>query len=237
MTIMRVDQLLSRYGYCSRREARIWCNNERVTLSGEPLKFSDKVDVHDVRVDGEAIEHPDGLFIMLHKPVGYVCSHDSGEGERIYDLLPPQWLQREPKLNSVGRLDKDTSGLLILTDQSELVHRLTSPKHHVNKRYIATVDHALQREIVDAFASGIVLRNEPKPCLPASLQILDETTAAVEIAEGKYHQVRRMFAACGYQVQTLHRTQVGPWHLGDVAEGAFLVLPVPAAEVWQQCTE
>ena len=190
----------------------------------------------EVRVDGEAIEYPDGLFVLLHKPAGYVCSHDSGEGERIYDLLPPQWLQREPKLNSVGRLDKDTSGLLILTDQSELVHRLTSPKHHVNKRYIATVDHGLQREIIDAFASGIVLRNEPKPCLPASLQILDETTAAVEIAEGKYHQVRRMFAACGYQVQTLHRIQVGPWHLGDLAEGEFLVLPVPAAEVWQQHT-
>lgn len=234
MSTMRVDQLLSRYGYCSRREARMWCNAERVSLNGKPLRFSDKVDVHQVLVDDEHIDYPDGLFVLLHKPVGYVCSHEQSEGLRVYDLLPEQWQRREPKVVSIGRLDKDTSGLLIVTDQSEWVHRLTSPKHHVQKRYIATLDKTPEADLVEQFAAGILLKHESKPCLPAVLEILDQRRVAVSLAEGKYHQVRRMFAACGYHVDALHRTDVGNWSIGSLAEGEWTTTEIPSLSTWSE---
>lgn len=225
--VMRVDKLLSRFGYCSRFVARVWCNNDRITLHGEPVKnFAQKVAIHDVRIDGEPVEFPDGILVALHKPVGYVCSHNDGEGARVYDLLPKQWLERDPKIISVGRLDKDTSGLLIVTDQTALVHRFTSPKHHVKKRYRVTLDRVPSDELVAQFSSGIQLNNEPKPCMPATLTIDAECVVNVELQEGKYHQVRRMFAACGYHVVALHREAVGDWQLEDLAEGQWRALPL-----------
>src|SRR5687767_10610568 len=114
----RLDQLLSNLGYCSRREARAWIADGRVTVRGEPADdVSQKAHAADVRVDGEPLDHPDGLLLLLHKPVGLVCSHDEREGASVYSLLPERWRRRNPVVTSVGRLDKDTSGLLLLTDQ------------------------------------------------------------------------------------------------------------------------
>ncbi|HEX2099350.1 MAG TPA: S4 domain-containing protein, partial [Candidatus Synoicihabitans sp.] len=124
----RIDQWLANLGYCSRREARGWLNAGRVTVRGKRADDPGaKVAASDVRVDGEPLDHPEGLLLLLHKPLGLVCSHDPREGPNVYDLLPARWRQRNPVVTSVGRLDKETSGLLLLTDQSELVHRLTSP--------------------------------------------------------------------------------------------------------------
>jgi len=223
----RLDQLLANLGYCSRREARDWIARGAVTVRGEVADdFSTKVHPDEVRVDGAPLDHPDELLLVLHKPTGLVCSHDEREGPNVYSLLPERWRRRNPAVVSVGRLDKDTSGLLLLTDQSPLVHRLTSPKHKVPKVYRAAVDRDLTPELVALFADGtLLLEGDPAPCAPAELRILSPRDAEVTLTEGRYHQVRRMFAACGTTVLALHREKFGALALGDLPAGAWRELP------------
>jgi 16S rRNA pseudouridine516 synthase len=224
----RLDQLLSNLGYCSRREARTWIDDGRVTVRGETADdVSQKVDAAEVRVDGEPVDHPDGLLVLLHKPVGLVCSHEQREGPNVYSLLSERWRRRNPTVTSVGRLDKDTSGLLLLTDQSPLVHRLTSPKHKVAKVYRATTDRDLSPDLVPLFASGtLMLAGEKEPCAPAQLRLLAPREAELTLIEGRYHQVRRMFSAFGATVLTLHRERFGHLELGDLAPGRWRELPL-----------
>jgi 16S rRNA pseudouridine516 synthase len=224
----RLDQLLANLGYCSRREARAWIDDERVTVGGELADdVAQKAAAEDVRVDGEPLDHPDGLLLMLHKPLGLVCSHEAREGPNVYSVLPERWRRRNPVVTSVGRLDKDTSGLLLLTDQSLLVHRLTSPKHKVAKLYRATVDADLSPDLVPLFASGtLMLQGEKDPCAPAELRIVTPREAEITMTEGRYHQVRRMFSASGANVLTLHRERFGNLELGDLAVGQWRELPL-----------
>ncbi len=155
---------------------------------------------------------------MLNKPVGYVCSHRD-EGKLVYELLPERWTRRNPPVTTVGRLDKETSGLLILTDDGKLVHQLTSPKRHVPRVYVAVLDRDLRGDEPAAFASGtIILDGEDKPLLPAELVALEARRARVTLREGRYHQVRRMFAAMGNHVVSLHRESFGALELGDLVE-------------------
>jgi 16S rRNA pseudouridine516 synthase len=224
----RLDQLLANLGYCSRREARLWIDAGRVTVRDEPADdVAQKALPSDVQVDGEPVDHPEGLLLMLHKPLGVVCSHDEREGPNVYSLLPAQWRRRNPAITSIGRLDKETSGLLLLTDQSPLVHKLTSPKHKVPKVYRATVDRDLSPDLIERFASGtLVLAGEPQPCAPAALKISAPREAELTLTEGRYHQVRRMFSTCGYTVLTLHRAQFGALELGDLPAGKWRELPL-----------
>jgi len=224
----RLDQLLANLGYCSRREARAWIAGGRVTVAGLAADyFGQKADPATVQVDGEPLDHLGGLLLLLHKPTGLVCSHDEREGPSVYSLLPPRWRARNPQITSIGRLDKDTSGLLLLTDQSELVHRLTSPKHKVPKVYRATVDHDLAPELIPLFASGtLVLKDEKEPCAPAELKILGPREAELTLTEGRYHQVRRMLASQGCEVLTLHRPRFGHLELGDLPAGQWRELPL-----------
>ncbi len=224
----RLDQLLANLGYCSRRGARDLAAAGVVTVRGEVADdCAAKVEAADVRVDGEPLDHPDGLLLLLHKPTGLVCSHDEREGPNVYSLLPERWRRRNPGVTSVGRLDKETSGLLLLTDQSALVHRLTSPKHKVPKVYRATVDRDLTPEFGPRFASGtLLLEGETAPCAPAELSVLSPREAELTLTEGKYHQVRRMFAAGGATVLTLHRARFGHLALGDLPAGAWRELPL-----------
>lgn len=224
----RLDQLLSNLGYCSRRDARKWIDEGRVTVSGAAADDPGKrVDAAAVQVDGEPLDHPDGLLLLLHKPLGLVCSHDPREGPNVYGLLPPRWQRRNPGVTSVGRLDKDTSGLLLLTDQTPLVHRLTSPKHKVPKVYRVTVDRPLEPSLIGLFAAGTLqLVGEKLPCAPAELELCDATTARLTLHEGKYHQVRRMFASQGWEVLTLHRERFGQLELDDLAPGQWRELPL-----------
>ncbi len=224
----RLDQLLSSLGYCSRREARAWVAAGRLTVRGVVADdFGAKADPADVRVDGEPLDHPDGMLLLLHKPTGLVCSHDGREGPDIYSLLPGRWRQRNPPVTSIGRLDKETSGLLLLTDLSPLVHRLTSPKHKVPKVYRATLDRDLAPALVEQFASGtLLLDGEDTPCAPATLKIISPREAELTLTEGRYHQVRRMFAATGSTVLTLHRARFGPLELGDLPAGQWRELPL-----------
>ena len=223
----RLDQLLANLGYCSRREAREWVRAGRVTVRGEAAEdFGQKVAPADVRVDGEPLDHSEGLLLLLHKPLGLVCSHEAREGPSVYSLLPERWQRRNPVVTSVGRLDKDTSGLLLATDQSPLVHRLTSPKHKVPKVYRAHVDRDLPAELRALFASGtLMLPGETEPCAPAELQIVAPREATLTLTEGRYHQVRRMFAAAGATVLTLHRERFGTLDLGTLAPGEWRELP------------
>ncbi len=164
---------------------------------------------------------------MLHKPAGRVCSHDPGEGPSVYGLLPERWQRRNPPVASVGRLDKETTGLLLLTDRSALVHRLTSPKHKVAKVYRATLDRDLPAGIEEVFAGGAcLLEGETTPCAPATLRRIGPREAEVTLTEGRYHQVRRMFASQGCGVTDLHRSRLGHLELGDLPVGCWRELPI-----------
>jgi 16S rRNA pseudouridine516 synthase len=219
----RIDQLLSSLGYGSRREVTTFVKAGRVMIGGVVAKRAEeKVDPVSVTLDGETLEAPNGLLAVLHKPAGYVCTHGEDEGPTIYELLPPRWMNRNPPVTSVGRLDKETSGLLLITDIGPLVHRHTSPKAEIEKVYEAELDHDLDPSLIEVFASGtLMLRGEDKPCLPAKLEILGPRAARLTITEGRYHQVRRMFASQGWHVEKLHRTRSGGHELGDLKAGEW----------------
>jgi 16S rRNA pseudouridine516 synthase len=173
---------------------------------------------------------------MLHKPLGVTCSHKEA-GQLVYDLLPARWRIREPAISTVGRLDKDTSGLLLLTDDGDLLHRIISPRRHVAKRYVATLARPLEGCEGARFASGeLMLEGEDKPLAPAALEALSPTTARLTVTEGRYHQVRRMFAAVGNHVAALHRDRIGGLELdADLAPGAYrLMTPEDIAAVFAE---
>ncbi len=206
----RLEKIMSRLGYGARRDVPHWIREGWLTVKGErPKSAAVKVYAADVELDGQPLDHPDGLTIIYHKPLGTVCSRKE-EGRIIYEDFPERWLGRSPALSSVGRLDKDTSGLLIVTDDGQLNHYLTSPKHGISKTYAVTLDKPLTGTEVASFAAGtLMLEADDKPCLPAELSITGENTASLVLHEGRYHQVRRMFAAMGNHVTALERTHVG----------------------------
>lgn len=214
---MRLDALLSQYGYCSRREAQQWVKRERVTYRGEGVKSAAaKVEPEEVLVDGESVPFIKGLYVAINKPLGYTCSHRE-EGDLVDDLLPEQWLDRKGGVQTVGRLDKDTSGLLLLTDDGQFLHALTSPKKHVPKRYRFTTGSPVPSEAIALFASGeFLLEGERQPCKPAELTMDSDCEGSLILHEGRYHQVRRMLAAVGAPVVTLHREAVGCLELADL---------------------
>lgn len=215
---IRLDKLLSSLGYCSRKEVYSLIRDGIIIhIENLTLKPDTKVLHDDILYNNKPLDPPQGMVILMHKPIGYVCSHDDGEGKLVYDLLPERWRRRDPKISTIGRLDKDTSGLLLLTDDGALLHRLTSPKHKVPKVYEVTLDRPLRGDEGEIFASGtLMLNGEKNPCLPAKLTVLDDTHARLEIVEGRYHQVRRMFAAIGNHVVKLHRISFGDLSLNNL---------------------
>lgn len=224
----RIDQLLANLGYCSRRDARDWVGDGRVLVRGNPADDpGQKALPAEVLVDNAPLDHAEGLLLLLNKPLGLVCSHEEREGPNVYSLLPERWRRRNPQITSIGRLDKETSGLLLLTDQTDLVHRLTSPKHKVPKRYQVTVDGTLRPSLVPLFADGtLCLDGEKEPCLPAELNILSANTAEIILTEGRYHQVRRIFSSQGFTVTRLHRSHFGDLDLGNLQPGNWCELPL-----------
>lgn len=219
----RLDQILASLGYGSRREVRALIEAGRVTISGVvQTDPGAKAAPRDVAFDGASLEFPDGILIAMHKPAGCVCSHDSGEGRRVYDLLPSRWLARNPAPTTVGRLDKDTTGVLLITDQTPLVHRLTSPKHKFEKVYEATLDAEPDAELVAAFAMGsLLLAGEKDPCEPAVLLLKGGQEVELRLTEGRFHQVKRMFAHFGLVVTRLHRSRFGPITVEGLGPGQW----------------
>lgn len=234
---MRVDRLLSNLGYGSRREMHALVAARKVILDGQPLtdanaRIAIGADLPTrMTISGKPIDPPPPMIVMMHKPLGVVCSHKEA-GERVYDLLPARWQVRDPVLSTVGRLDKDTSGLLLITDDGGFLHRVISPKKHVAKRYLATLDRPLAGDEAAIFAAGtMMLEGEDKPLMPATLEVLGPTEARLTIEEGRYHQVRRMFAAVGNHVTALHRDRIGGLALPDDFEpGDLRVLTAAEAE-------
>ena len=228
---LRLDRLLSNLGYGSRREVQqlIWAG--LVTLDGDVIDDSDQRIL--VRpdlatrmiVDGEPLDPPPGFALMLNKPLGVTCSHKE-LGPLVYALLPERWRRREPAISTVGRLDKDTSGLLLMTDDGALLHKIISPRSNVSKRYDVTLDRPLRGDEVALFAGGtLMLEGEDKPLLPAQMEVVSDKRAYVTISEGRYHQVRRMFAAVGNHVNALHRDRVGGLRLpAGLAPGEYRLL-------------
>jgi 16S rRNA pseudouridine516 synthase len=224
-----VPLTLSRYlvalGYGTRKEAERIVRQRRVTTAaGAVLRDTDTYQHHDVFVDRTPLEAPPGSVILLHKPVGYVCSLND-RPPMIYELLPPTFPKRTPVMASIGRLDADTSGLLLVTDDGPLNHLLASPKSHVPKRYAMTLAEPLRGDEADLLASGtLMLKGETAPLLPAEFIATGGRSAEITVREGRYHQVRRMMAAIGNHVHALQRIALGPLVLGDLAEGQWRLL-------------
>jgi len=229
---VRLDKLLSNLGYGARKDVRRWIRDGWITVDGEPaISPSQKVFPEQVRLEGEALDHPCGLTLIYHKPPGCVCSRKE-DGRLIFADFPERWIDRKPPLSSVGRLDKETSGLLIVTDDGQLNHHLTSPKQHISKTYAVKLDHPLTGNEAELFGSGkLMIEGEEKPCLPAELSVSDATGVSLILHEGRYHQVRRMFAAVGNHVTALQRTHIGSLSLQDTDLNESKYKTLTAAEL------
>ncbi len=227
---MKLVKLIANLGYGSRKQVALMFREGRITdPQGEVLYADDAIAHADVRVDGEPLDPPAGLLILLHKPTGYTCS-TKDPGRVVYDLLPPRFRLRDPVLSTVGRLDRDTSGLLLMTDDGALLHRITSPKSHLPKVYEATLAQDFRGDEAEVFGSGtLLLESEKTPLAPAGFEALAPRRARITLVEGRYHQIRRMFAAVGNHVETLHRHSLGGLGLGDMAPGAWRNWAKPTA--------
>ncbi len=196
------------------RQGLVQVNGEQVKQAARQVSADDKV-----TLDGNLLE-PVGLrYIMLHKPAGFLCANDDPEHQTVFTLLDEPLVER---LHTVGRLDLDTTGLLLLTDDGQWSHRLSSPKHHIAKTYRVWTADPIPAEAISQFAEGIMLRGEKDATKPAELELVAECEALLTIHEGRYHQVKRMFAAIGNKVEQLHREQIGGLALpADLAEGEY----------------
>lgn len=227
---MRIDRLLSNLGYASRREIAAACRAGLITIDGHIVAKADQsIELDRVRagalaLNGEIVDPPAPLTIMLHKPAGYTCSHND-VGALVYDLLPYRWRLRKPTLSSVGRLDKESTGQLLLTDDGNLLHRIIHPRTHAPKHYRVTTRDPLRGDEAALFAGGdFVIRSDEKPLKPASWHAESDHGGVMILTEGRYHQIRRMFEAVGNHVVSLHRFQTGNLNLGTVEEGFYRIL-------------
>lgn len=219
---MKIIKYLANLGYGSRREVTEMVNRRRVTRrDGTVVRDGDSFEHADLLVDSQPLDPAPGAVIMLHKPTGLVCSA-SDAAPLVYELLPPRFRLRSPIMAPIGRLDRDTSGLLLVTDDGRINHRLASPKTHLPKVYEARLASELRGDEAVVFASGVLmLKGETTPLLPAELEVLGPGTARVTLYEGRYHQVRRMFAAVGNHVVALHRRSIGELELGALEVGRW----------------
>lgn len=220
----RVDAYLSSLGYCSRSEARKFLKMNSVFINENRVyNPSLKANHSEISVNGEKLDS-EKITILMNKPSGVICSHNDS-GKLIYSLLPQRYQNRNPKISTIGRLDVDTTGAILLTDDGELNHKLTSPKKDVKKIYEVTLQNPLKGDEKDIFASGTVFLNgEEKPLKPANLKVLSETLVHLEIVEGKYHQVKRMFAYTKNKVIKLHRVSFDNFTVEDLKEGEYKLI-------------
>lgn len=206
---MRLDKYLAQSTGFSRKEVKRMLHADEVQVNGEPERNpARKVNDEDlVLLDGFPVETPRERYLMLYKPVGYVCSHDEGTHPSVLGLIE---LPRADELTIAGRLDVDTTGLVLLSSDGQWCHRITSPRHKLGKVYEATLADPIDQTYIERFERGIQLNGEKGLTKPANLEILSDHIARVELFEGRYHQVKRMFAALGNRVEALHRESIGP---------------------------
>lgn len=239
---MNWSQVLFSQGFGTRRECAALLAAGRVSQDGRPVDGDDEIAASEgmaFEVDGQPWSFHQQAVVLLHKPAGYECSQRPRHHPSVLTLLPPPLRTRG--VQPVGRLDEDTTGVLLLTDDGALIHRLTSPKHHVPKVYEVSCKHALDDEQLRRLREGVVLDDDPVPVRAAAAEALASQHLCLTLTEGKYHQVKRMVAAVGNRVQALHRSafggltleglpEPGQWRwIGPAERAHALVSPAPAA--------
>lgn len=234
---MRVDQLLFSQGFGTRRVCAGLIERGDVRVGDTPcLDPAALAPVHDptfhFSVQGVRWPYRERAYLMLHKPAGTECSHRPGAWPSVYTLLPAPLRQRPATgkvtgVQAVGRLDQDTTGLLLLSDDGAFIHRMNAPRRHVPKVYEVTTKHPLDERQLERLRSGVVLDDDPRPVRAAAAEAADEHHLRLTLTEGKYHQVKRMVAAVGNRVEALHRSRVGGLALpADLAPGQWRWLGV-----------
>ena len=230
---MRLDKFIGNNTQLSRtqihaaiKQGVVYVNDILVTKTNTQIKDTDKV-----MVDDQVIEPRKPRYLMLHKPAGYVCANTDSEHPTVLDLVDAPF---KHELQIAGRLDVDTTGLVLLTDDGQWNHKITSPKHMHTKNYLVTTANPIEDSYIKIFADGVILKGETKLTLPAELKVLDKHHAELSICEGKYHQVKRMFAAVGNHVIALHRNRIGSVYLGDLPAGQFRYLTTQEVESFGQ---
>ena len=222
---VRLDKLLSNLGYCSRKEAGRLVKSGAVTdLQGRPFKkASEKARPEDVLFQGEPLD-PSELILIMNKPAGHTCSHRD-HPPLIYQLLPPRYQVREPQISCVGRLDKDTTGIILLTDNGQLLHRLISPSWKVEKFYqVSASGPVTEAQVARLAVGGWCLPDDDKPLAPARCRKTGECTLELVLIEGRYHQVKRMMEAVGNPLLHLHRSQFDTFRLAGLEPGEWRAL-------------
>lgn len=217
---MRLDKAVSSQGSWSRSDVRKLVRAGRVSVDGAVCKDpGTAVDpaVQQIAVDGRELRYKEHLYLVLYKPKGYISATEDRTQKTVLDLVPPELYR--PGLFPAGRLDSDTTGFVLLTDDGDFAHRILSPRSHIYKTYLATLERPLSEEGAEQLRSGMTLA-DGTVCLPAEVRILPDSKAEVRICEGRYHEVKRMLAAAGSRVLDLHRTHMGGLELpDDLAEG------------------
>ena len=228
---MKPVKLLANLGYGSRKEVtRLIKNGWLTRRDGSTVGIDDEVEPADLLVDDEPLDPAQGVLILLNKPIGYTCS-TKDPGRVVYDLLPERFRFRNPVLSTVGRLDRDTSGLLMLTDDGQLLHRIISPKAELPKIYEVELAEDLRGDEAELFAAGtLLLESESTPLAPAKMEAIDARHARLTLIEGRYHQVKRMFAATGNRVLSLHRSKTGGLDLTGLSPGQWRIVAREEAE-------
>lgn len=227
---MKLSQVLFSQGFGARRECEGLIGGGHVTVDGRVATdpFEDFPTEHlTFAVRGQEWPYHEKALIVMNKPAGYECSQKPKHHPGIYSLLPPPLRKRD--VQAVGRLDEDTTGLLLLTDDGALIHKLTSPKHHVPKIYEVGCKHPVTDDQVRELLAGVTLLDDPEPVRAAACERTAELALRLTLTEGKYHQVKRMVAAVGNRVETLHRSRYGQLELGNLAPGHWRWLPGPQA--------
>lgn len=218
---IRLDKAISQVTDLSRAEVKRAAKQERITVNGVAVTdpASKVYESDELCLDGELLGEAGPRYFMLNKPLGYVCATKDGEHPTVLDLLDEP---NKHKLHIAGRLDIDTTGLVLVTDDGQWSHRITSPRHHCDKTYYAHLADPINDSAIDKFAKGIWLNNEKTRTKPAKLEILYRNEVRITISEGRYHQVKRMFAALGNRVLELHRERIGQIDLDDeLTEGNY----------------
>ena len=214
MAMERIDKIIASQGLYSRSDVKYMVNRKRITIDGKVVTSASQkadVDKNEILLDGKPFVVKKQIYLMLHKPKGYVSATEDKKQQTVLELVPAELKGRD--IFPAGRLDKDTTGLMILTDDGVLAHNILSPKKHVQKIYRVELDIPVTEEMQKGFAEGVELNDGV--CKEAKLTILGENTAEVTLKEGRYHQIKRMFGCYGAKVVELHRIAMGELYLPD----------------------
>jgi 16S rRNA pseudouridine516 synthase len=211
-----LERILSKQGFGTRKQCRIMIFNEEITVNGEMCDDPDaefSLENLSYTVKGEAWDYKEKSYLMMHKPANYECSHKTQHHPTIYSLLPHPLVERD--VQCIGRLDEDTTGLILISDDGKFIHKMSSPKHKVPKIYEVTCKHPVSEANIYALLEGVKLIDETETIAALAVKQINERVIHMTLAEGKYHQVKRMVAAISNRVEGLKRIQIGKLKLPD----------------------